>query len=159
MPVDHDDAHLSVEAPSVEPVRAAYRARASAHSGCPQSRSWSHHGTTSVVEQELQTKICSLPSPGSFPGMPFAAWEGRRAGPAGRVVYLAVLPGARRSGPPHRRFPSPLTCGAGPSGIGSSSSSSQSPGRLCERPAISLRCRSFCSRATRQGRAAPRPSR
>ena len=78
-----------MEASSVEPVRAAHRARASVHSGCSgcsQSGFWLHHGTTSAVEREPQTKIRSLALPGSFPDVLSAAWEGRWAGRAGRVV-------------------------------------------------------------------------
>jgi hypothetical protein len=64
---------------------AAHRTRASAHAGCPQSRAWPHHGTTSDVEQWPQTKIRSLVLPGSLAGV-LVALEGRRAGRAGRVV-------------------------------------------------------------------------
>jgi hypothetical protein len=65
--------------------RAAHRARASAHAGCPQSGVWPHHGTTSAVEQEPQTKIRSLALPGSLASV-LAALKGRRAGRSGRVV-------------------------------------------------------------------------
>jgi hypothetical protein len=91
---------------------AAHLARASVHAGCPQSGTWPHHGTTSAVEHEPQTKIRSLALPGSLAGV-LVALEGRRAGRVGRVVYLAVLPGARRLGPPGRRLTSPLARGPG----------------------------------------------
>ena len=129
---------------------AAHRARASAHSGCLQSGLWPHHGTTSAVEQEPQTKTRSLGLLSSFPGVLFVALEGRRAGRVGRVVLPRRPSWCRRSRSPNRRFTSPLTRGSGPSGIGSSSSC-QLPGRFCERPAFSRRFRSSRSEAARQG--------
>jgi hypothetical protein len=73
----------------------AHRVKASAHSGCPQSGLWPHHGTTPAVEHEPQTKIRRLVLPGSFLGVLFVASGERRAGRLGRVVYLAALPDAR----------------------------------------------------------------
>jgi hypothetical protein len=84
-------------------------------SGCSQSGFWLHHGTTSAVEREPQTKIRSLALPGSF--LACCLLLGRGGGPGVRdgSFYLAALPGARWSRPLYRRFTSPLTWGAGPS--------------------------------------------